>query len=105
MTRHLLPLLIAPVLATGCITEHVITEHAMAHEKTTVVEGRPTGGFPLRSNCKTESVPGQPAYYALVPFTAVADVATLPIQLSFFVFLRIVHLDHDFYFDFHDFAA
>jgi len=38
---------------------------------------------------KIESVPGQPAYYALVPFTVAADVATLPVQLPIGVYVLI----------------
>jgi hypothetical protein len=76
-------------LTSGCITHHFVTNHAMAHEKSTLVEGEHPEGSPYLAKWKTESVPGQPAYYALVPFTVAADIATSPVQLPVGAYMLI----------------
>ena len=90
MKKKALLFLVAPFLVTGCITQTVITEHAMAHKNSTIVKPD-VDDFPFLPKYKTESVPGQPAYYALVPFTVAADVATLPVQLPIAVYVLLFH--------------
>ncbi len=89
MKKVMLLLLATPLLTNGCITHHVVTKHAMLHEESTIVEGEHPEGCPWFPKWKTESVPGQPAYYALVPFTVAADVVTLPVQLPVGIYVLI----------------
>lgn len=53
---------------TGCISTHLVRDVAQPHEVYQVQEA------------KWQTEPGKPGYYALLPVTIVADVATSPIQ-------------------------
>jgi hypothetical protein len=86
MKKLMLLFLASSVLTSGCITHHVVANHAMAHEKSTLIEGEHPSYLP---KWKTESVPGQPAYYALVAFTVAADVVTLPVQVPVGIYVLI----------------
>lgn len=81
MKELLLLLLAVPLLTGGCITHHVVAKHAMTHEESTVVEGEHPEDCPWLPKWKTETVPGQPAYYALVPLTVAGDIVASPIYL------------------------
>jgi len=73
-----LPLVVAALVATssGCMTNHCVREKAMSHE-TFDVETR-----------EDKYVPGRPGYYALLPLTLVADLATGPFQLIYHSYSR-----------------
>ena len=75
---RLLPLVVAGLAASssGCITAHCVREKAMSHE-TFDVETR-----------EDKYVPGRPGYYALLPLTLVADLATGPFQLIYYGYSR-----------------
>ena len=87
--KKLIVLLVAAFLTTGCITYNVVENHAKTHEKSTLVEGEHPEGAPYLAKWKTETVPGQPGYYALVPLTVAADVATLPVQVPYGIYLIV----------------
>jgi hypothetical protein len=88
--KTLIPLLLAGlVLTSGCITQHVVVNHAKPHEKSTLVKGEHAEDSPFLAKWETESVPGQPAYYALVPLTVSADVATAPVQIPVMIYVLL----------------
>ena len=72
----LLPLAVAALAATssGCITTHCVREKAMSHET-----------FDMETR-EDKCVPGRPGYYALLPLTVAADLATAPFQLVYFMY-------------------
>jgi lipoate-protein ligase B len=76
-------LAVLPVLTSGCITQSLIEDHAKPHEKIVSRETRPGEFIP---HCETELVPGQPAYYSLLPLTIAGDVATAPIQVPIMIY-------------------
>lgn len=57
------------LLTPGCISTHVVQKKVKPHQEYDPLtkENRP--------------VEGQPAYYALLPLTVVADIVTAPVQL------------------------
>ena len=57
--------------ASGCVSTHLVNDKAKAHW-----EHDPEADV-------DRQVPGQPAYYALLPLTVVADLATGPFQMIF----------------------
>lgn len=65
------------MLASGCVTQSLIDNHAKPHQTF------------IKEKQATVSVDGQPAYYALLPFTVVADIATSPIQIPFIIAIWI----------------
>jgi len=74
-------LIILCLLATsGCCTTELINNHAKPHdvEVSDATKEHPANGH-------LEHVDGQPAYYALVPFTVVADIVTSPFQLFLYL--------------------
>ena len=77
--KHLSSLFLAAclMLPSGCVTQGLIDNHAKPHEKFD------------KEKQKTVSVDGQPAYYALLPFTVVADIATSPIQIPVIIAIWI----------------
>jgi len=73
----LLALVLVLFVGSGCITSHVVDNKATSHWE--------------YDKEKEESVQvgGQSAYYALLPLTVAADIATSPFQLSFCVLFSI----------------
>jgi hypothetical protein len=71
--NRLLPLVLAVVLlpANGCISTHMVKTKAMIHR-----EYDP-------QQAQDREVPGQPGYYALLPFTIIADAVVWPFYLAF----------------------
>ena len=69
-----LPLVVAALAATssGCMTNHCVREKAMSHET-----------FDVETS-EDKFVPGRPGYYALLPLTVAADLATGPFQMIYF---------------------
>ena len=65
------------MLASGCVTQGLIDNHAKPHQKF------------IKEKQETVSVDGQPAYYALLPFTVAADIATSPIQIPVIIAIWI----------------
>jgi hypothetical protein len=65
------------MLASGCITQGLIDNHAKPHEK-----------FDKQKQ-ETVQVDGEPGYYVLLPFTVVADLATSPIQIPVMIAIWI----------------
>jgi hypothetical protein len=67
-------LLLAVLLfGSGCfVLTEMVTERAKAHTR----ESKKTG--------KSEDVPANPAYYALMPLTVPADIALTPLELLLF---------------------
>jgi len=73
MNRIIAFFLAATMVATsGCISTHVVKHKAKAH-----TEYDPATDV-------HNSVEGQPGFYALLPLTLPADIATYPFQLIFF---------------------
>lgn len=72
--RRSLPFICAIALfpASGCISSRLVKKTAKAHWEYDYQEG-----------CH-RLVEGKPGYYALLPLTVVADVATAPVQLFLF---------------------
>jgi hypothetical protein len=72
MKRQLPILLTACLLATsGCISTNLVRNKAKPHTEYDPEEHR------------EKPVDGQPGYYALLPFTVVADIITWPVQLLY----------------------
>ena len=72
---RLLPLGLAALVtaSSGCMTAHCVREKAMSHET-----------FDVETS-EDKFVPGRPGYYALLPLTVAADLATGPFQMICFI--------------------
>ena len=82
MKRISVLLLSCGLLATnGCISTHLINNHARSHLDFSGEELQIT------------EAPGEPQYYALLPLTITSDVITSPIQLVYILFSN----DSDFF--------
>jgi hypothetical protein len=75
IVKLLLPFILAAILfpATGCISTHLVKSKARAHWE------------PDPEELREREVQGRPGYYALLPFTIVADIATCPFQIFFLI--------------------
>ncbi len=60
-------------VTSGCISTHVVKEHAQAHQEYDFAEQQ------------LKEVEGEPKYYALLPLTLAGDAATSPIQLIYYL--------------------
>lgn len=70
MTRTILPLLFGCLIACGgCASNYVVEWKARTHTEWDKVQEH------------NVEVPGQPAYYALLPISVPFDIVTSPIQL------------------------
>jgi hypothetical protein len=58
MKKLMLLLLASPLLTSGCITNHVVTKHAMLHEESTIVEGEHPDGCPWLPKVEDRICPG-----------------------------------------------
>jgi hypothetical protein len=74
MKKAFLASLLGLILVTidGCISTYVVKAKAKPHLK-----------FDPADN-KAKPVDGEPGYYALLPLTIIADVATSPFQILYF---------------------
>jgi hypothetical protein len=70
---------VAMVATSGCISTHMVKNKAQPH-----AEYDPTTE-------RHRLVDGQPGYYALLPLSIPADIATYPFQLIFFAGGRVSH--------------
>ena len=73
----LLALVLVLFVGSGCITGHVVNNKAKPHWEYD------------KEKEESVQVEGQSAYYALLPLTVVADIATSPFQLYFCVVFSI----------------
>ena len=73
--KRMIPLLwaIGLLFTSGCISTRLVRDKAQTHVKYSVEQE------------DLQEVDGQPGYYALLPLTIVADVATSPFQLAYFL--------------------
>lgn len=71
--RFLQLLPIGLLATTGCLSMHLVNDKARSHQ---VYD---------HEKRQDQAVEGQPAYYALLPFTITGDIATSPIQLIWFI--------------------
>jgi len=74
MKRLFLAGLLALILlnTNGCVSTYIVKTKARQHLKVDPADNR------------AKPVDGDPAYYALLPLTIIADVATAPFQILYF---------------------
>jgi hypothetical protein len=82
MKSHAIAILLVWLLASGCVFSTLTMEKAGSKKEMRKIEGT--------ERYETVVVQGEPAYYAVLPFAVVADIATLPIQ----VFLLVAWQSH-----------